>query len=111
MVPSRRLAFATALVAITAMPAMAQSGYVTINGMMMHPYDAIAMGIPDGDYWLDPVTGYYGIFGDPRPLGQLGAPQAYQDPTGPGFNVRTPGGDLMSDGNCSFIVGVPVGSC
>ena len=30
---------------------------------------------------------------------------------GPGYNRRTPGGDLMSDGNCAFIAGVPAGNC
>ena len=48
--------------------------------------------------------------GDPRPQGQLGG-RAVWGADGPGYNVRTAGGDLMSDGNCAFIAGVPVGNC
>ncbi len=65
---------------------------------------------PDSAYWLDPQTGIWGFAGDPRPQGHLGG-RASRVADGPGYNVRTPGGDLMSDGNCAFVAGVPVGNC
>ncbi len=48
--------------------------------------------------------------GDPRPQVQLGG-RAVWGADGRGYNVRTAGGDLMSDGNCAFVAGVPVGNC
>jgi len=39
----------------------------------------------------------------------------YEPPTGygpgSGYNRVTPGGDLMNDGNCGYVAGVPVGGC
>jgi len=39
------------------------------------------------------------------------SPMGYGDPYGPGYNRRTPGGELLHDGNCGYVVGVPVGGC
>ena len=83
---------------------------MTINGQLIHPLDAAYLGIPPGHYWLDPMTGAYGLVGGPL-LGYVGQ-NAGGTGLGPGFNeITIGGGSLMSDGQCSFIEGVPVGNC
>ncbi len=87
--------------------AEAQQRYVVVNGTVLNSVELYQLDqraggyVPNGAYWLD-LNGVWGFAGDPRPQGQLG---------GLGYNVRTPGGDIMSDGNCAFIAGVPVGDC
>lgn len=111
MAPLRKPAalLAVAIVAMTATlaPVAAQTGYVTINGVLIHPLDAYALGIPDGDYWYDPVTGYYGYINGPA-IGQVGTAAPASEP---GYNINGPFGSSMSDGDCAFVLGVPVGNC
>jgi len=68
--------------------------------------------VPDGDYWYNPGAMMYGRVGYARPIG--GA--AYQMMPAPhwadvGQNYRGPFGDYMSDGQCGYQSGVPVGNC
>ena len=95
--------------------------------------------VPNGAYWFDPSSGAFGRVGDLSPLGALNrgaapqAPIAQQAPYGQnpyaqspyaqappqqpqhwgdvGQNDRGPFGDYMSDGQCSFVNGEPVGNC
>ena len=100
----------------------AQQRVVIVNGLVLSPdqlyvLDQMAGGfVPNGNYWLDPNTGIWGYAGNPTPMGQLGGGGGSSGintwgADGPGYNRRTPGGDLMSDGNCAFVAGVPVGNC
>ena len=108
MAPLRKLlvALVTLMALGAAAPASAQTGTVTINGVLISPIDAYVLGIPDGDYWYDPNTGEFGYIGYPA-SGVLGAPQGME----PGYNVNTYFGGMMSDGNCAFVLGVPAGDC
>ncbi len=113
-------AIAVALTLLTAgAPAEAQQRYVVINGVLMTPQDLYVLDqlaggfVPNGNYWLNPNTGVWGYAGNPIPQGQLGAGGGGG---GGGSNYsgdldRGPFGTYMSDGNCSFVNGVPVGNC
>lgn len=100
-------------------PSEAQQRFVVVNGQLLSAeqlfvLDQMAGGfVPNGAYWVDPNTGIWGYAGDPTPRGQIGAPAAGH---GGGTNYsgaldRGPFGTYMSDGNCSFVNGVPVGNC
>ena len=103
--------------------AQAQNRYVAVNGVVLnsaelYELDQRAGGyVPNGAYWLNLQTGVWGFAGNPRPQGQLGGFQYDAGPSnlygadGPGYNRRAAGGDMLSDGSCAFIVGVPVGDC
>jgi hypothetical protein len=74
-------------------PTQAQN-YYTINGRGASYAEAMylaAQGVPPGAYWIDA-------------RGNIAR-------AAPGYNRRTLGGDIMSDGRCSFVAGVPVGNC
>ncbi len=84
-----------------------------LNAQQIASLDSISSSfVPDGFYWLDLSTGLWGFEGNPAPMGRIGGGDLYIGPDGaPGFNRDTPGGPIMSDGRCSFILGVPVGDC
>lgn len=116
----RFLAVAVVLATLGLAPeSSAQQRTVVVNGVVLSPQQLYALDqmaggfVPNGNYWLDPNTGLWGYAGNPTPMGQLGAGTGINTwgADGPGYNRRTPGGDLMSDGNCAFIAGVPVGDC
>jgi hypothetical protein len=92
----RSILTATAFAAVFAAawaPAQAQSGYI-INGRPALDREAQILwsnGVPPGAYWVDA-------------RGNIA-------PAEPGYNRRTTGGDIMSDGKCAFVAGVPVGNC
>jgi hypothetical protein len=110
-------------VAITAPPVSAQSGRaINVNGQWLNPYqiaqvDQIAgFRLPNGYYWWNPRACVWGVVGNPLPMGRAPC-GGNMDARGnvaaapPGYNRRTLGGDMMSDGRCSFVLGVPVGNC
>ncbi len=110
-------AFAVCLaVAVTSAPADAQQRYVVVNGVVMTAQDLYALDrlagyyIPNGNYWLDPNTGVWGYAGNPYPQGRIGGGGG-GGPNYSGDLDRGPFGTYMSDGNCSFVNGVPVGNC
>ena len=105
-------------ISLTAAPAEAQQRYVVVNGVLMTAQDLYVLDrlagyyVPNGNYWLDPNTGIWGYAGNPYPQGQIGGGAG----GGGGSNYsgdldRGPFGTYMSDGNCSFVNGVPVGDC
>ena len=105
-------------IAVIAVPAQAQQRYVVVNGVLMTPQDLYVLDrlagyyVPNGNYWLDPNSGVWGYAGNPYPQGQIGGGSG----GGGGSNYsgdldRGPFGTYMSDGNCSFVNGVPVGDC
>ena len=105
-------------VAVTAAPVAAQQRHVIVNGVLMTPQDLYVLDrlagyyIPNGNYWLDPNTGIWGYAGNPYPQGQIGGGGGGGG--GPNYSGdldRGPFGTYMSDGNCSFVNGVPVGNC
>lgn len=93
-----------------------QTRYVIVNGALMNPQqmailDTLAGAtVPNGNYWLNVNNGIWGYAGNPTPQGQLGARQN-GGANHSGSNYRGPFGDYMSDGNCSFVNGIPVGNC
>jgi hypothetical protein len=97
---------ATALAGSLTLTSQAQTGRVTINGVLVSPYDALVLGIPDGDYWYDPTTGAYGFVGGAL-IGYVNGGNTGHG----GYNFETPFGGGMSDGSCAFILEVPVGDC
>ena len=78
-----RLILAVALAASLAAAgtALAQQRSVVVNGALMNPQQLQVLDIlagepvPDGRYWLDPVSGAWGYEGGPVE-GVLGAPEA-----------------------------------
>lgn len=105
--------------AATPSQAQAQRRYVVINGELLsseqlYVLDRLAGAyVPNGAYWVDTNTGIWGYAGDPTPRGRIGAGV---DGGGGGTNYsgaldRGPFGTYMSDGNCTFVNGVPVGNC
>lgn len=114
-------ALVMAAVSLTNVAVDAQQRAVMVNGQMMTPeelyiLDRLSGGyVPNGSYWLDPYTGIWGYAGDPTPRGRLGAGSG-SNGGGAAANYsgdldRGPFGTYMSDGNCSFVNGVPVGNC
>lgn len=103
-----------ALIATAGTSALAQQRLIRLNGAILTDYQAYQLDnlagthVPNGAYWLDFETGLWGYEGNPTPQGRL---DLRARSTEPGYNVRTPGGDLMSDGECAFVAGVPVGNC
>lgn len=112
------LAFAIAATFASA-PSQAQQRFVVVNGQFLsaeqlYVLDQLAGGyVPNGAYWVDPSTGVWGYAGDPTPRGQIGGAAAGQSggTSYSGALDRGPFGTYMSDGNCSFVNGVPVGNC
>jgi hypothetical protein len=104
------------VVTVAVVPSEAQYRWVSVNGQVLSQQELmmweqlLGSPIPSGNYWVNPQTLEWGVIGDPRVRGRLGYARS-PNVTGPGYNRRTPGGDLMSDGRCSFIAGVPVGNC
>ena len=93
--------------------------HVMINGYRLSEQEiayveqALGGKVPNGDYWLDPRTMAWGYVGNPQPMGVLGGGQSqdWQSWYDVGQNYRGPFGDYMSDGQCSFVNGEPVGNC
>jgi hypothetical protein len=55
-------------------PSSAQAQDYSINGRPATPQEEARMyadGLPFGDYWYDVSSGYWGMVGDPRPLGHF----------------------------------------
>ena len=106
-----------ATVVLSGEPAEAQQRYVVVNGVLMSPdqlyvLDQMAGGyVPNGAYWLDLNTGIWGYAGDATPRGQIGAGGGGGGTNYSGALDHGPFGTYMSDGNCSFVNGVPVGNC
>lgn len=112
---------AALLVAMTvafAVPSQAQQRFVVINGELLSPQqlyvlDQLVGGhVPNGSYWVDTNSGIWGYAGDPTPRGRIGAGGG----SGGGMDYsgtldHGPFGTYMSDGECSFVNGVPVGNC
>ena len=65
---------------------------------------------PNGHYWLNMQTGAWGYIGNPETQGYLGQQRSPADSYS-GVIRRGPFGTYMSDGECSFVLGVPVGNC
>ena len=117
----RGLAALAICLALSSVPADAQQRYVVVNGVLMTAQDLYVLDrlagyyIPNGNYWLDPNTGVWGFAGNPYPQGQIGAGGGGGGyggaPNYSGDLDRGPFGTYMSDGNCSFVNGVPVGNC
>lgn len=89
------LIIAASAAVLAAMSASTQAqSYYTINGRGASyaetQYLAV-LGVPPGAYWIDAAGNISRADG--------------------AYNRRTLGGDLMSDGNCAFVAGVPVGNC
>lgn len=109
------------LVAMTvafAVPSQAQQRFVVINGELLSPQqlyvlDRLVGGyVPNGAYWVDTNSGIWGYAGDSRPRGRIGAGGGGGDGTSySGTLDHGPFGTYMSDGDCSFVNGVPVGNC
>jgi hypothetical protein len=113
----RVLALVLSLLAVS--PAAFADRYVWVNGQRMGPAEVAFLErlrcgpLPDGQYWLNPGTGIWGYAGNPRPQGHI-SDNCHRAPAvagGQGMNRRGPFGDYMSDGQCSFVNGVPVGRC
>lgn len=113
----RALALIVALLAVS--PAAFADRYIWVNGQRMAPaqiayLERLRCGpIPDGRYWLDTGSGIWGYAGNPRPQGHISdnCQRAQAGGGGQAMNRRGPFGDYMSDGQCSFVNGVPVGRC
>jgi hypothetical protein len=81
---------------------VAQGRQVSINGVWQSPAQiqqaerAAGVRLPDGHYWYDARSGLWGQLGGP-PLGRVRTAQ----PSG-GSGGRYAGGDLGSDGRCSY---------
>jgi hypothetical protein len=84
---------------------------VSVNGVWLGPAElAMADGnagyrVPDGHYWYDVRTGYWGLVGGPA-LGQVSpAPAAGQS-----WYHAGPGGYSGGDGSCSYFFDPQTGS-
>lgn len=120
MIRARKISVMVCLLAMASFPliSVAQDRHIHVNGahltlaqIMQLDYAAGSL-VPNGYYWLNYQTGAWGYEGNATIQGYLGQAYAYgNNPTGPGYNVRTPGGDLMHDGNCGYVAGVPVDGC
>ena len=96
---------------------------ITINGYRLSQQevaylDMMAGGeVPSGNYWFNPQANAWGMVGNAEPMGQVDPYATMQDQGAApqwgdvGQNYRGPFGDYMSDGQCSFVNGVPVGNC
>lgn len=93
-----------------------QGRHVHLNGQHLSIQQIIALDrqvgtvVPNGAYWVDYRSGYWGYEGNPRPQGRIVSRSANR-PRQPGYNRSGPFGDSMSDGKCAFVNGVPVGDC
>lgn len=102
-------AFATA----TAVPAHAEQRMVSVNGVWLGPQElALAdrnagYHVPNGYYWYDASSGYWGLVGGPV-LGQVSPAQ----PSGreQGWYHAGPGGYSGSDGSCSYYMDPQTGA-
>jgi hypothetical protein len=100
---------ATVTMLLAPQPAEAQRA-VTVNGHWLSPPQIqqadrnAGYKLPNGHYWCDPSTGLWGAFGQrawgrvhpsqcPPPAGSAG---------GNGYVRRGPGGNMGSDGGCSY---------
>lgn len=116
---ARILAAALFVMVLGAASATVEAQYrtVVVNGQLLSPQDLYVFDqmnggyVPNGNYWLDPGTGVWGYAGDPTPRGRLGGGGGGGAPNYSGALDRGPFGTYMSDGNCSFVNGVPVGNC
>jgi hypothetical protein len=114
----RTLVLIASLLAVS--PAAFADRFIWVNGKRMAPAEIAYLErlrcgpIPDGRYWLDVGSGIWGYANNPRPQGHI-SDNCYRAPSGGGggqaMNRRGPFGDYMSDGQCSFVNGVPVGRC
>ncbi|MEO1016284.1 MAG: hypothetical protein AAFY56_01125 [Pseudomonadota bacterium] len=107
-----------AVVLFGAEDALAQTRYVIVNGERLtdaaiRDVEATyGIAVADGSYWFHQPSGAWGYAGSAviqgylRPNYGSGAGVG-----GPGYNRNSAGGGMMSDGNCSFVLGVPVGNC
>jgi len=87
------IAAIAAAVATASLSTQAQT-YYTINGQGVTDAQAqylAGLGIPPGAYWMDA--------------------QGNVEPAEPGYIRPTPGGTIISDGQCTFVASVPVGNC
>lgn len=92
--------------------------YVWVNGERMGPGQLAQMDrahcgiVPNGSYWYNHRTGIWGYRGDPRARGHI-SDNCRRASAGNSGHVlqRGPFGTYMSDGQCSFVNGVPVGRC
>jgi hypothetical protein len=111
----RSLALILSLLAVS--PAAFADRSVWVNGQRVGPAEVAFLErlrcgpVPDGRYWLL-GNGVCGYAGNPQPQGHI-SDNYYRAPAGGGqaMNRRGPFGDYMSDGQCSFVNGVPVGRC
>ena len=103
---SSRMALAAGVVAgccLAAGEAAAQGGrQISINGVWQSPAQieqaerAAGVRLPNGHYWYDAGSGLWGQLGGP-PLGRVRGAQG-----GGGGGGRYAGGDVGSDGRCSY---------
>jgi hypothetical protein len=81
---------------------------ISVNGAWLSPQeiltadDCVGFILPDGDYWLDHESGYWGVVGGPAvgrlPAGCTGG----QGGAGRGYTYSGPGGHTGSDGSCGY---------
>ena len=91
-------------------------GPIVVNGQELSSADGAALMqhygiIPAGNYWYDPVSGFWGVQGGSASF-NLNAQAGYSSggsAGGSGYNVNTYGGSLISDGNCHGVL-LPGGS-
>lgn len=113
----RALVLIISLLAVS--PAAFADRYIWVNGQRMAPaqiayLERLRCGpIPDGRYRLDTRSGIWGYADNPRPQGHISdnCQRVQAGGGGQAMNRRGPFGDYMSDGQCSFVNGVPVGRC
>jgi hypothetical protein len=94
------------LLVMASVPTRAQNYFTLYGAPYAGALDPAVRGVPPGSYWL-------GAGGNLVPPGGYWAGGGGNIvPSEPGYNIRTLNdGNLMSDGNCSFVEGVPVGNC
>lgn len=99
------IGFLASMVGLVVMPltAQAQKRYVTVNGMILGPQELMiadsnaGFPLPNGHYWYDVESGYWGVAGGP-PVGRVAPAPSQQgfsyrnDTTGTGMIYNPDGG-------------------
>lgn len=118
MPSSIRLRATASLVAINlalllSSAAVAQQRAVSVNGVWLGP-EQLAVAdmyagyrLPDGNYWYDAASGYWGVVGGPV-LGQV--PPAAATGGNQSWYHAGPGGYTGSNGSCSYYFDPQTGS-
>ncbi len=103
------IGFLASLVGLVVMPltAQAQKRYVTVNGMILGPQELMVADanagfpLPNGHYWFDVESGFWGVVGGPA-VGRVAPAQSQRgfsyrnDTTGTGM-IYNPDGATWQD--------------